>query len=108
MRLLAWLIRGFIFLALFAFALNNQHVIAVRGFFGLQWEAPLVFALLAAFALGAALGVLAMLPSWWRARGTSNPRPAVPLDSQAPSAAAEGFASAPARAAADAPPRVGL
>ncbi len=68
MRLLVWLVRAVIFFALFAFALNNQHDAAIHWFFDQQWRAPMVFIVLAAFALGCAFGVFAMVPSWWRHR----------------------------------------
>ena len=68
MRIFTWLIRAFIFFALFAFALNNQHDTIVHWFFGAQWRAPLVIVVLAAFGAGLALGVLAMMPRWWRQR----------------------------------------
>ena len=71
MRILTWLIRGFIFFTLFAFALNNQHDTIVHWFFGAQWRAPLVIVVLAAFGAGLALGVLAMMPRWWRQRRVS-------------------------------------
>ncbi len=68
MRLIVWLLRAAIFFTLFAFALNNQQDAGVRWFFGQEWRAPMVFIVLAAFALGCAFGVFAMLPSWWRHR----------------------------------------
>ena len=68
MRILVWLFRAAVFFTLFAFALNNQHEGAVRWFFGLEWRAPMVFIVLAAFAAGCAIGVLAMLPGWWTHR----------------------------------------
>lgn len=68
MRILVWLVRAAIFFTLFAFALNNQHDAGVHWFFGQQWRAPMVFIVLAAFALGCAFGVLAMVPSWWHHR----------------------------------------
>jgi putative membrane protein len=68
MRMLVWLVRAAIFFTLFAFALNNQQEAGVRWFFGQEWRAPMVFIVLAAFALGCALGVFAMVPSWWRHR----------------------------------------
>jgi putative membrane protein len=68
MRVLLWLVRVVIFFALFAFALNNQHDAAVHWFFGQQWRAPMVIIVLAAFSLGCAFGVLAMVPSWWHHR----------------------------------------
>ena len=66
MRLISWLLRAFIFFTLFAFALNNQQTAGVRWFFGVQWQAPMVIIVLAAFAAGCAVGVLAMLPELWR------------------------------------------
>ena len=68
MRYLIWLFRGFLFFALFAFALNNHDPVVVRWFFGHAWEAPLVIVVLAAFGLGCAMGVLAMVPAWWKHR----------------------------------------
>jgi uncharacterized integral membrane protein len=67
-RILVWLLRAFVFFALFAFALNNQQETAVRWFFGVEWRAPMVIIVLAAFAAGCAFGVLAMVPAWWRHR----------------------------------------
>jgi uncharacterized integral membrane protein len=61
MRVISWVLRAFIFFALFAFALNNQHEASVRWFFGYRWAAPMVFIVLAAFGLGCCFGVLAML-----------------------------------------------
>jgi len=68
MRTLNWLWRGLLFFVLFAFALNNQHTVSLKWSLGYQWQAPMVFIVLAAFALGCAAGVLAMVPSWWRQR----------------------------------------
>jgi uncharacterized integral membrane protein len=75
MQILVWLVRAFIFFALFAFALNNQHDASVHWFFGRNWSAPMVFIVLAAFALGCAFGVFAMVPSWWRHRRMAARRP---------------------------------
>ena len=66
MRYLSWLLRAFIFFSLFAFALNNQQPVTVHWFFGVQWQAPMVIIVLAIFAAGCAVGVLAMLPGLWR------------------------------------------
>jgi lipopolysaccharide assembly protein A len=67
-RIFVWLLRAFIFFALFAFALNNQQEAAIRWFFGHEWRAPMVIIVLVAFATGCAIGVLAMVPAWWRHR----------------------------------------
>ena len=63
-----WLLKAAVFFTLFAFALNNQSAVAVHFFFGQQWQAPLVLVLLAAFTAGLALGVMFMVPRWWRSR----------------------------------------
>ena len=68
MRLLSRLIWAFLFFVAFAFALNNQQTVTVRWFFGLDWQAPMVIVMLLVFAAGCALGVLAMVPAWWRHR----------------------------------------
>ena len=68
MRTIVWLVRIAVFFTLFAFALNNQHQAQVRWFFGAEWHAPMVFVVLAAFGLGCAFGIFAMVPSWWRHR----------------------------------------
>ena len=66
MKYLMWLLKAAIFFTLFAFALNNQQIVAVHFFFGTLWKAPLVLVVLAAFACGLSLGVLVMTPRWWR------------------------------------------
>jgi lipopolysaccharide assembly protein A len=68
MRILTWLLRAFVFFALFAFALNNQQTVIVHWFFGIDWSAPLVIIVLIAFGSGCAAGVIAMSPVWWRQR----------------------------------------
>ena len=106
MRILTWLIRAFIFFALFAFALNNQHDVIVHWFFGVQWRAPLVIVVLAAFSIGLALGVLAMVPRWWRQRALSQRQartPPVPTPTMA-----EPTTTVPSDIAFAQPPREGL
>ena len=71
MKYLMWLLKAAIFFTLFAFALNNQQTVAVKFFFGTLWQAPLVLVVLAAFAFGLALGVLLMMPRWWKKRRAS-------------------------------------
>ena len=68
MKYILWLLKAAIFFALFAFALNNQQDATVHFFFGTQWRAPLVLVVLAAFALGLAIGALGMVPRWWKHR----------------------------------------
>lgn len=74
MRALTWLWRGLLFVLLFAFALNNQHVVELKWMFGWHWQAPMVFVVLGVFALGCATGVLSMVPSWWRHRRDARTR----------------------------------
>lgn len=72
MRYLSWLWKLALFIALFGFALKNTDPVVVRYYFGLEWQTPLVFALLAFFAGGAALGVLASLVFVFRQRRELN------------------------------------
>ncbi len=68
LRLLQWLLKAAVFFTLFAFALNNQQETRVHFFFGTSWQAPTVLVVLSAFALGVVIGVLGMVPRWWRHR----------------------------------------
>ena len=68
MKYFLWLLKAAIFFTLFAFALNNQQDATVHFFFGTQWRAPLVLVVLTAFAAGVVVGVLGMVPRWWRHR----------------------------------------
>ena len=68
LRLLRWTLKAAIFLILLAFALNNKDDVAVHFLWGLQWRAPMVLVLLVVFALGVTVGVLGMVPRWWRQR----------------------------------------
>lgn len=66
--LLRWVLKALLFFALFAFSLNNQHIVTVHGFFGAQWQAPLVLVVLCAVGVGVGVAVVAMVPRWWRNR----------------------------------------
>ena len=61
MRVVLWCCRIFIFLFLLAFALKNTAPVSVSFFFDTSWQAPLIIVVLAFFAAGMALGVLALL-----------------------------------------------
>ena len=63
-----WSASAAIFFTLFAFALNNQQSATLHFFFGRQWQTPMVLVVLCAFAAGLAVGVLAMVPRWWKHR----------------------------------------
>jgi uncharacterized integral membrane protein len=105
MRALVWLLRGLVFFTLFAFALNNQQDAVVRWFFGVEWRAPMVIVVLAAFGAGCAVGVVAMMPGWWRQRRRLQ-RAATTEPATAPAAAPR--AAATEAAAPEHPPREGL
>jgi lipopolysaccharide assembly protein A len=104
MRVLVWLFRAFIFFTLFAFALNNQQTAVVNWFFGVEWRTPMVIVVLAAFAAGCTIGVLAMVPSWWRHRREAQ-RLAPPPASKA---AAAPSSLMPSEFGPEHPPREGL
>ena len=59
MALVRWIVFGAIFLVLVLVALQNADVVTVRFFDLWSWEAPLIFVVLIAFAIGAAAGLLA-------------------------------------------------
>ena len=69
--LLKLVLKAAIFFTLFAFALNNQQDTTVHFFFGTQWRAPQVLVVLTAFAVGVAVGVLGMVPRWWKHRSAA-------------------------------------
>jgi lipopolysaccharide assembly protein A len=86
--LFKWILKAAIFFTLFAFALNNQSDVTVRFFFGQQWTAPMVLVVLGAFAGGLLVGVLGMVPRWWRQRRrtqevTTTPAAAAPASKPA-------------------------
>ena len=68
MRVLAWIVRIVLFLALFLFALKNTDTVSLRLYFDQVWQAPLILVLLLFFAAGAVLGVLATLATLIRQR----------------------------------------
>ena len=84
MWLLKWVLKAAIFFTLFAFALNNQQDVTMHFFFGTEWRAPLVLTVLAAFSTGLIVGVLAMLPRWWKQhRAARHAHPLSPPQTQA-------------------------
>jgi uncharacterized integral membrane protein len=111
MRLLAWILRIAVFLALFALALNNQHAVTLHSFFGVEWHTRMIYVVLAAFIAGCAIGVLAMVPRWWRARRAPLPVMTAPASAlpraSAPSAVASDHPSSQFGAEAALPPQRG-
>jgi len=68
MRILMWTLRVLLFLLLFGFAVKNDQLVTLYFFFGSEWQMPLVFVILAAFAAGAVLGVTSTFASLLRYR----------------------------------------
>jgi uncharacterized integral membrane protein len=66
MRILFWVFWGFVFFALFAFALNNKTDTTVHWFFGVEWHTSTVIVVATSFIAGLIVGALAMVPSLWR------------------------------------------
>jgi putative membrane protein len=64
MRLLTWAIRIALFVLLLAFAAKNTDPVTLHFYFGLAWQMPLVALLLAFFAGGVLLGLVAMLGTY--------------------------------------------
>ena len=86
MKYLMWLLKAVIFFTLFAFALNNQRDVVVHLFFGTQWQAPLVLVVLLAFSAGVIVGIVGMVPRWWKHRKAAQ-RAETPAPSTTPDAA---------------------
>jgi len=68
MRVLSWILRIVLFVALFLFAIKNTDIVSLRLYFDQVWQAPLILVLLVFFAAGAAMGVLATLATVFRQR----------------------------------------
>ena len=88
MRLLTYLFRVLLFLALFAFAMNNLQPATVNWFFSYAWTTSMVYIVLFAFAAGAVIGILAMTPSWWHHRRRAKRLEAPVIVAAAPAPAA--------------------
>jgi uncharacterized integral membrane protein len=63
MRYLNWALRASLFIILLGFALKNDQPATLHYFFGYEWQSTLVVIVLVFFAIGAIVGVLAMLPN---------------------------------------------
>jgi putative membrane protein len=104
MKYLLWLLKAAIFFTLFAFALNNQQDATVHFFFGTQWRAPLVLVVLTAFSAGLVVGVLGMVPRWWRHRTAARRAQVATTEGTAPAAVSAAPAAASGAASAPPPP----
>ena len=72
MRILIWLLRGLLFVALFGLAIKNDRAVELRFYFDNAWQVPLSIVVLSAFAAGAAVGLAAALGTLarqWRELG---------------------------------------
>jgi uncharacterized integral membrane protein len=59
MRVLRWVVGSTLFLALLFLSLQNSELVTLKFYHWWSWQAPLIFVVLIAFALGAAAGLLA-------------------------------------------------
>lgn len=72
MQYLGWFIKVIIFVLLLGFALKNSDVVTVHYYLDYEWKDPLVLILLGFFAMGAATGLLAIMPHLIRQRRELN------------------------------------
>jgi putative membrane protein len=68
MKLIFRLVGIMLFVLFFGFALKNTDEVVLRFFLGYEIKSPMALLLLAFFTAGAVLGVLAMIPTVFRAR----------------------------------------
>lgn len=68
MKILFRVVAVILFILFFGFALKNTQEVSLRFFFDYEIHGPLVLLLLAFFAGGSVLGVLAMMPTVFRHR----------------------------------------
>jgi uncharacterized integral membrane protein len=61
MKILVWLLRGLVFVALFGLAIKNDRAVELRFYFDNAWQMPLSLVVLAAFVAGAVVGLSATL-----------------------------------------------
>ncbi len=61
MKILVWLLRGVVFVALFGLAIKNDRPVELRFYFDNAWQLPLSLVVLVAFAIGAVVGLSATL-----------------------------------------------
>jgi putative membrane protein len=68
MRIVNWIFRVVLFVALLGLAVKNDQPVTLSYFFGLEWQSYLVIVLLIFFSAGVVAGVLAMLTNVLRLR----------------------------------------
>ena len=59
MQLLRWIVGAALFIALLFLSLQNSDLVTLKFYHWWSWQAPLIFVVLIAFALGVAAGLLA-------------------------------------------------
>ena len=59
MHILRWIVGGALFVALLFVSLQNSELVTLKFYQWWSWQAPLVFVVLIAFAVGVAAGLLA-------------------------------------------------
>ena len=59
MKVLVWLLRVLVFIAIFGLAVKNSGPVDLRFYLDGAWQAPLSVVILVAFAAGAAIGLTA-------------------------------------------------
>jgi uncharacterized integral membrane protein len=78
MKILVWLLRGLVFVALFGLAIKNDRAVELRFYFDHAWQVPLSLVVLVAFVAGAAVGLsatLGTLARQWRELSVLRKRP---------------------------------
>lgn len=68
MKILLWLLRAAVFVALFGLAVKNSNPVDLRFYLDRVWQVPLSLVVLAAFAAGVAVGLTAVLSTLIRQR----------------------------------------
>lgn len=71
MRTFSLIAKLLLFLLLLGFAVRNDTLVTVAYFLDYQWQAPLALVMFAAFAVGMLVGLLALLPAFWRLRSAA-------------------------------------
>ena len=85
MHVLRWIVGAGIFLALLFLSLQNSELVTLKFYHWWSWQAPLIFIVLIAFAIGVAAGLLAgamrsarLKRQVNRLRREQHPKPAAP------------------------------
>ena len=72
MRYFFWLLKAAVFFVLFAFAVGNRDAAVLHVWPGISLQVPMMMIVLASFAIGCLLGIVVMLPRWWRYKRVAN------------------------------------